>query len=254
MKIFRDPHALASQLSLLKSRGLKVGLSHGVFDLVHPGHIQHFTAAKKQVDILVVSITADQYVNKGPGRPIFNEEIRLSTLAALQSVDFVTISRDKTAQGILSTLQPNIYFKGSDYRTAAQDPTGMIDIERKTVENFGGELRFTDEFTSSSSRLINFLLNPLNDEIQNWVENFKRQFQLEEIERCLEKVGNLNVSLVGEVIIDQYTMVDALGKTGKDPILAFHLLDSEVYPGGILAIANNCSSWVNSVEVHSMVG
>lgn len=254
MKIFRDPRELADQLSLFKSKGLKIGLSHGVFDLVHPGHIQHFTAAKKQVDVLVVSITADQFVNKGPGRPIFHEEIRLSTLAALEPVDFVTISREKTAQNILSILQPSVYFKGSDYKTTEQDPTGMIEIERKTVESFGGEISFTDEFTSSSSRLINVLLNPLDHEIQNWVERFKNQFTIEDIENCLEKIGKLNVSLVGEVIVDQYTMVDALGKTGKDPILAFHLLDSDAYPGGILAIANNCSSWVNSVQVHSMVG
>lgn len=254
MKIFREPGDLAIGLLPLKSEGRTIGLCHGVFDLVHPGHIQHFLAAKKQVDILVVSITADKFVNKGPGRPLFNEEIRLSTLAALECIDYVTISRDKTAQKILSTLQPSVYFKGADYRNAEDDPTGMINTERQVVKNYGGEIRFTDEFTSSSSRLINVLLNPLDNEIQNWVERFKNQFNIEDVENCLDKIGKLNVSLVGEVIVDQYTMVDALGKTGKDPILAFHLLDSDVYPGGILAIANNCSSWVNSVQVHSMVG
>ena len=72
MKIFREPGDLAIELLPFKSEGRTIGLSHGVFDLVHPGHIQHFLAAKKQVDILVVSITADKFVNKGPGRPIFN--------------------------------------------------------------------------------------------------------------------------------------------------------------------------------------
>lgn len=254
LKIFREPGDLAIDLLPFKSEGRTIGLSHGVFDLVHPGHIQHFLAAKKQVDILVVSITADKFVNKGPGRPIFNEEIRLSTLAALECIDYVTISRDKTAQNLISTLQPSIYFKGADYRNAEDDPTGMINAEKQVVEHFGGEIRFTDEFTSSSSRLINILLNPLDNEIKKWINQFKHQYDIKLIEEALDRVSRLNISLVGEAIVDQYTMVDALGKTGKDPILAFNLLNTECYPGGIFAIANNCSSWVNSVEVHSIVG
>lgn len=254
LKIFREPEDLVFELSPFKTEGRTIGLSHGVFDLVHPGHIQHFLAAKKHVDILVVSITADKFVNKGPGRPIFNEEIRLSTLAALTCVDYVTISRAKTAEKLISTLQPSVYFKGADYRNADDDPTGMINAEKQVVESFGGEIRFTDEFTSSSSRLINILLNPLDNEIKKWVDQFKLKYHVEFIEEALDKVSQLNVSLVGEAIIDQYTMVEALGKTGKDPILAFHLLDTEYYPGGIFAIANNCSSWVNSIEVHSIVG
>ncbi|NDB86889.1 MAG: cytidyltransferase, partial [Alphaproteobacteria bacterium] len=106
MKIYCEPEKLKAELSLKRFQGLRVGLSHGVFDLVHPGHIQHFIAAKKQVDILIVSITADEFVNKGPGRPIFSEDIRLSTLAALEAVDYVTISRQKTAERIISILKP----------------------------------------------------------------------------------------------------------------------------------------------------
>lgn len=254
MKIFYEPQKLANILLTFKSQGQTIGLSHGVFDLVHPGHIQHFLAAKKQVDILVVSVTADQFVNKGPGRPIFDEEIRLSTLAALECVDYVTISRDKTAQNLLSILQPSIYFKGSDYRNVEDDPTGMIIAEQQVIESFGGETRFTDEFTSSSSRLINILLNPLDKVTKTWIDRFKSKYKIQEIEEALDRISKLDISLVGEIIIDQYTMVEALGKTGKDPILAFKLLDTEFYSGGILAIANNCASWVNSIEVHSIVG
>ena len=61
--------------SLKKSQGKKIILCHGVFDLLHIGHIKHFEEAKKMGDILVVTITPDQFVNKGPGRPAFNTSI-----------------------------------------------------------------------------------------------------------------------------------------------------------------------------------
>jgi rfaE bifunctional protein nucleotidyltransferase chain/domain len=254
MKIYLEPEELKAELSKDQFQSLKVGLSHGVFDLVHPGHIQHFIAAKKQVDILIVSITADEFVNKGPGRPIFSEDIRLSTLAALEAVDYVTISRQKTAERIISILKPNFYFKGADYMDSADDPTGKIEAERIVVEQFGGTIKFTDEFTSSSSKLINNILNPFDTRTKNWIESCKKQCTIEEIDYYLDKISELNVSLVGELIIDQYTMVDALGKTSKDPILAFQILETNLYAGGILAIANNCSSWAKSVSVYSMIG
>jgi rfaE bifunctional protein nucleotidyltransferase chain/domain len=254
MKIYFEPEKLKAELSQNQFQGLKIGLSHGVFDLLHPGHIQHFIAAKKQVDILIVSITADAFVNKGPGRPLFTEEIRLSTLAALEAVDYVTISREKSAERIISILKPHFYFKGADYKDSADDPTGKIESERMVVEKFGGTIKFTDEFTSSSSKLINNVLNPFDTRTKNWIDSFKKQHTIEEIDYYLDKISELDVSLVGELIIDQYTMVDALGKTSKDPILAFQILETNLYAGGVLAIANNCSNWTNSVSVYSMIG
>ena len=88
--------------SHLQAAGSTVALCHGVFDLLHPGHVQHFKAARKLADVLVVSITADPFVNKGPGRPIFNQDIRAETLAALQDVDYVVICENPTAIELLN--------------------------------------------------------------------------------------------------------------------------------------------------------
>ena len=60
----------------LKSQNKKIAHCHGVFDLIHPGHIRHLAAAKKEGDVLMVTVTADPFVRKGPGRPIFNENLR----------------------------------------------------------------------------------------------------------------------------------------------------------------------------------
>ena len=71
--------------------GKKIIQCHGTFDLIHPGHIVHFQEAKALGDILIVTITAENYVNKGPGRPFFNDELRVLSLCNLEVVDYVCL-------------------------------------------------------------------------------------------------------------------------------------------------------------------
>ena len=121
-----------------KASNKKVVHCHGVFDLLHPGHVQHFLAAKKMGDILIVSITADKHVNKGPGRPLFDELIRAETIASIEAVDYVFVSDYPTAIEAIKEVKPHFYVKGSDYQIASDDVTGMIVLEKETVESFGG--------------------------------------------------------------------------------------------------------------------
>jgi rfaE bifunctional protein nucleotidyltransferase chain/domain len=237
--------------SLLSSSGSTVALCHGVFDLLHPGHIQHFKVAKSLADVLIVSVTADLYVNKGPGRPVFSHDVRAQSLAALQDIDYVIISEKPTAVELLDYLKPNFYVKGSDYRNPSDDVTGMIAKERATIEKHGGQIYFTDEITSSSSLLINKFFSTISQDAQKWIEEFKISHGYEQVVESLDKIQKLDVLLLGETIIDQYTYCTPLAKSSKDPILAFQQHKTNIFLGGVLAIAHNCSSWVNSVKVIS---
>mgnify|MGYP001294378645 FL=1 len=114
-------------VSSLKIKGKKISLCHGVFDLLHPGHIYHFEQAKKKSDILVVSITSDKKVLKGPGRPYFNQKNRAHSLASIEQIDFVIISDDKSAVNVIKKIKPHFYVKGSDYKNSNDDITGKID-------------------------------------------------------------------------------------------------------------------------------
>ena len=95
-----------------KKNGKKIILCHGVFDLVHPGHLFHFEEAKKMGDILVVSITASKYVRKGPGRPYFDDEMRLKFLSAIACIDYVMLSESYTVDDIIELVEPDLYVKG----------------------------------------------------------------------------------------------------------------------------------------------
>jgi cytidyltransferase-like protein len=95
-------------LRKLKSEGKKLVLCHGCFDLMHTGHIKHFQPAKEMGDILVVTVTPDIYVDKGPNRPVFNQSLRVETIAALECVDYVAINKWPTAEETLRLLRPDI--------------------------------------------------------------------------------------------------------------------------------------------------
>ena len=146
---------ISSIISLKKSQGKKIILCHGVFDLLHIGHIKHFEEAKKMGDILVVTITPDQFVNKGPGRPAFNTNLRLEALSALDSIDYVVANKWPAAEEAIKIIQPNIYCKGPDYKDHLDDITGKIDDEEAAVKIVGGKISYTDDITFSSSKLLN---------------------------------------------------------------------------------------------------
>ena len=126
-------------------------LAHGVFDLVHMGHVRHLEAAKREGDYLIVTITPDEFVNKGPGRPVFSSQIRAEMLAALECVDWVGINYWSSAEKLIELISPDFYVKGSDYTNEGEDLTGKISLEREAVENCGGKTIFTDDITFSSS-------------------------------------------------------------------------------------------------------
>jgi rfaE bifunctional protein kinase chain/domain/rfaE bifunctional protein nucleotidyltransferase chain/domain len=241
-------------LEEIRSSGKTMALCHGVFDLIHPGHIQHFSAAKKLVDVLIVSITADEFVNKGPGRPLFDQETRIASLSALVDVDYVAISYSPTAIQVIDQIKPDLYIKGSDYSNEDDDVTGMISLERQHVEQNGGKIHFTNEITSSSSSLINKFYSSFSTTAQEWVKGFKENNGYKETITWLDKIQSLKITIIGETIVDQYTYCDPLAKSSKDPILAFQLGRSSMYPGGVLAIANNCQGWASKVSVLSFVG
>jgi rfaE bifunctional protein nucleotidyltransferase chain/domain len=230
---------LAERLDVARVEGLQIAMCHGVFDLLHPGHLRHLARAKELADVLVVSITADRFVNKGPGRPAFTQTLRAEALGSLESVDFVIITPDATALPAISVIKPNFYVKGGDYVVEDTDVTGNIRRERELVESFGGELVHTDEIVFSSSELINRYLPQHSDAASEWIARIREQFSIEEVQTWLDRIAALRVIVVGETIIDVYTECEALGKASKDPVLCFSRGPSVSHAGGILAVAGH---------------
>lgn len=249
-----DLGALAVRLQELKAQGKRVVHCHGVFDLLHVGHKRHFDEARALGDVLVVTITQDQYVNKGPHRPAFPHDLRAEVIAALGVVDFVGISRWPTAVEVIKLLRPSVYVKGPDYKDATKDVTGGIDAEAEAVRSVGGELKITDDITHSSSNLLNRSLSLISSEASSYFEEFRQKYSAADIIGYLDRLRALKVMVVGEAILDEYVYCDALGKSGKAPILAMRYLSRELNAGGSLAIAKHLSAFCDDIDLVTYLG
>lgn len=245
---------IAQHSSAFKEQGKRVVLCHGTFDLMHTGHIRYLQRAKKEGDVLLVTVTADEYVNKGPGRPIFNEHLRAENLAALECVDFVAINHAVSAVEALHKIRPNVYAKGSEYRSHGDDVTGNIILEKEATEAHGGQIFYTDEITFSSSSLLNEHFGVFPPETKDFLERFREKWPEREVHRIVGSLSNLNVLVVGDAIIDQYHYVSPLGQTGKGSALAVRYDAEEQFAGGAIAVANHTARFVNSVTLVTGLG
>lgn len=153
-----DVGELAKRFQKFKAQGKATVLCHGCFDLMHPGHIKHFQSAKKMGDILAVTVSPDEYIDKGPGRPVFSQALRAESIAALECVDFVAINEWPTAEETLRLLRPAIYVKGQEFEKL-EDKTGKIQREFDVLKEIGAELRVTKDVVFSSTKLINEYLS-----------------------------------------------------------------------------------------------
>jgi rfaE bifunctional protein nucleotidyltransferase chain/domain len=125
---------LRAELGRLRAKDRCVVATNGCFDILHVGHVHYLAAARKLGDVLVVGLNGDDSVRqlKGEGRPVNCERDRAEVLAALESVDYVTIFPDKRAINFLRAAQPAVYAKGGDYSADTLDPE-----ERAVLDEFG---------------------------------------------------------------------------------------------------------------------
>ena len=137
-----------------QTRGRKVAFTNGCFDLLHPGHIRFLHEARRQGDLLVVGLNTDRSVRalKGQGRPILPQDERAAILSALEAVDYVVLFDERTPEGLLRELRPDVLVKGRNI------PENRI-VGRDIVESYGGRVcRLPIFHTSSVSDLVDSIL------------------------------------------------------------------------------------------------
>lgn len=230
----------------------KVALCHGCWDITHPGHLEHLQQASKLADILVVGITADRFVNKGPGRPVFSDMERAIILNSLREVDYVVIVDDPSAVPLIEAIKPDYYVKGPDYESGI-DYAGYLQAERALVEEYGGKLVFTNGTKYSSTQIIDRIRQTCNDRLtpgaRDYLERVKKVTSLDDVVFQINIAGDLDVQLIGESILDQYVYVSPWGKSAKENTITYVGQEVQSFRGGIDAIAAHMYDYVNGAEV-----
>ena len=232
-------HKIISTKQIKKIKSLnkkkKIVLCHGVFDIVHPGHLRHLAHAKSKGDILIVSITADKFIEKGINRPHVPENLRALNLSVFEMVDYVTIDRNKTAVNILNLVRPDYYVKGFEYFSSGL-PIATKD-EMRLVKKYKGKMIFSPgDFVYSSTKILNSNLPRINiEKLLMLLEKNKVTF--EKILNTIENLKNTSVHIIGDTIVDTYTTGSFIGGQTKTP--TFSILKQSVnhYIGGAAVVA-----------------
>ena len=230
-----------------------IALCHGVFDVLHEGHLNYLEEAKRLCPTVVVSVTSDRFVNKGPGRPHFNHSTRARMLAALDIVDFVYINDAPRATQLIKEIAPKLYVKGVEY-TQNNELTQGIEEEIDAVRSVGGEVRFIDKPTQSSSHLLNRFFNSFNTEQNDTLAKIKSIGGIDKIYSVFKEIEKLKVTIVGEPIVDTYVFCTPEGISSKSPTVSARYNTEENYAGGALAVANHVVDFVDTVNLYSPHG
>lgn len=227
-----------------------VGMVHGVFDIIHIGHILYFKDAKSKVDKLIVSVTSDKYVNKGPGKPIFDTSTRIKLLNSIKYIDKVIESNHLTAIPNIKKIKPDYYIKGSDYKNLKDDLSRNILAEKKEVEKHGGKIIFTDTPLHSSSSIINQNFDFLTNDAKKLFTKEKNYLLGLKFKDFIKKKISKKILIIGDPIIDVLRFVKPSGKSNKNNIIATRFLKEEENLGGTLLILNYLSQFFKNIDYY----
>ena len=227
-------------------------ICHGVFDVVHPGHVRHLAYAKTRADYLVVSITADRHIKKGTYRPHIPEELRALNLAAFEMVDFVIIDEEPTPLENLASIQPDYFAKGFEYTSSGLPPATQAEAE--VVESYGGQLIFTPgDVVYSSSKFLNLALPQV--QIEKLLLLMERNnLTFDSLRETVSKLANYHVHVVGDTIIDSYTRTTFIGGQTKTPTFSVLYQGQDDYIGGAGIVAQHLRAAGAKVTFSTVLG
>jgi cytidyltransferase-like protein len=238
----------------LRDNGHRLVQCHGTFDLIHPGHIVHFEEASALGDILVVTITGEAYVNKGPGRPYFNDEMRTKWLAALECVDHIVIIPYPAAVEAVECIRPHVYCKGREYAETHNDVTGNIQDDVLAIQRCGGEIAYVGSIVFSSSRLLNQHFETHSSEVKSYCRSVASIYPSSEFRRVVDDFATLRVLVVGDLIFDRYTTLALQGLTSKNRILSGRFVSDDMQAGGALAVYRHIKEFTPNVRLIALAG
>ena len=233
-------------------RDKKVIMCHGVFDVVHPGHVRHLHYAKTKAEVLVASITADVHISKGHHRPHIPQELRALNLAAFEVVDYVVVDRNPTPIENIALLQPEFFAKGYEYTSAGLPPRTQEEVDALGV--YGGEMIFTPgDIVYSSTRLIDLAPPSIKSEkLLTLMDGEGLTF--DSLRAALDTLGNYRVHVVGDTIVDSYTQTAMIGGQTKTPTMSVLYERCDDYIGGAAVVAEHLRAAGAQVVFSTVLG
>jgi rfaE bifunctional protein kinase chain/domain len=235
-----------------RPRTAKTIMCHGVFDVVHPGHLRHLLYAKSKADVLIASLTADAHITKGTHRPHVPQELRAANLAAFEMVDYVIIDKNATPIENIKLIEPDYFAKGYEYGAIGANPRTTEEIE--ALRSYGGEMIFTPgDIVYSSSKLIDLAPPEIRyDKLLMLMERYGITFST--LRATLEAMATKRVHVVGDTIIDSLTRCAMIGGQTKTPTMSVLYEQRTDYVGGAGIVAEHLRAAGAEVVFSTVLG
>ena len=239
-------------------RDRKIILCHGMFDVVHPGHVHHLAYAKSKADLLVVNIIGDAHISRSAdgrlpdGRPHIPERLRALNLAAFEMVDYVLIDPESKPLHTLEQLQPDFFAKGFEYVSDSKE--AQVTEESVILHRYGGEVIFTpgnELYTSvrlaklaPSGRRKARLLTLLNN----------HGLSPEDLRQTVSHLPGYRVHVVGDTIVDSLTQTSLIGGKTKTPTFSVLYEDRKDFVGGAGIVSKHLQAAGAEVAFSTVLG
>lgn len=226
------------------SENKKIVFVSGNFNIVHPGHLRLFKFAKENGDFLVVGINRNT-----PRGNFLSAEIRLEGVQHSSYVDFACIL-EILPEAFIEHLRPDLVLKGSEY-------SNKLNQEENVVKKYGGKLIFSsgDSVFSSLDLLKSELTNIDLSSIGKPLDFCKRHsFSFSRLKEILQKFSQLNVMVIGDTIVDEYIMCEALGMSQEDPTIVVSPILSNTFLGGAGIVSAHARGMGANVKFFSVSG
>lgn len=180
-------------------------------------------------------------------------EMRAEALAHLDWVDAVSVDESGSFQKMIEALHPDVFVKGFESVNAGEGKATETQDEQFCREL---EIEFIvakeDNFTTADQ--INRYLRNYSDNVVTYLNLFKQRYSLYDLLQLFKQVKKLKVLVIGDTILDEYQFCSAIGKSSKDPALALKYQHSDMFAGGVLAVANHFASFVDHVDLVTVLG
>jgi rfaE bifunctional protein kinase chain/domain len=233
-------------------RKRKVIMCHGVFDVVHPGHLRHLLYAKSKANVLIASLTADQHISKGRYRPHVPQDLRAINLAAFEMVDYVIIDAEPTPLKNLALIKPDIFAKGYEYQASGLPLKTQEELD--VIRSYGGDIIFTPgDYVFSSSQLIEAAPPLLRvEKLMTLMESANLTF--DKLRHVLDSLGGQRVHVVGDTIVDTFTYTTMIGGQTKTPTVSVLFEKKVDYIGGAGVVAEHLRAAGADVAFSTVLG
>lgn len=219
----------------------------GNFNILHPGHFRLLRFAKECGKKLIVGVYSDNHPN---ANAILPEKLRLEALQSNNLIDECFLIEEPVTD-VIKRIKPNIVVKGKEYEL-------QINEELEALTTYGGRLVFSSGDVFSSSELINYELNGIEESIKltSQLSQYllRHALSLDDLKRTLDSMNNLRILVLGDLIIDEYITCDPLGMSQEDPTIVVTPVDQRLYVGGAGIVASHAAGLGGNVDFITVTG